>query len=171
MSKPSTQNPEIPVSAVAEQLRLAMRRQAASVSVITAVDADGRQHAITATSVTSVSMEPPSLLVCVNQWSSIFGPLTAGLPFCVNILAESQQDVAEICSHGYENESHFKVGAWKNGYDGLPYLEGAQANLFCYNDVSLCYATHTVFVGRVQQVTLHGEVAPLMYLDGGYIHP
>ena len=170
MSKSTTKRPENPEAGLAEQTRLAMRRQAATVSVVSVLDADGQRHAMTATSITSVSMAPPSLLICVNHWATVYEAMKAGLPFCINILAENQQKVADYCSRGQKSENHFKAGSWKNGYDDLPYLEGAQANVFCYNDESICYATHTVFIGRVQQVYLHGEVAPLMYLNGGYIH-
>jgi flavin reductase (DIM6/NTAB) family NADH-FMN oxidoreductase RutF len=154
---------------LAEQLRLAMRRQAASVCVVTGVDAGYQRHAITVTSITSLSMNPPALLVCINQWASIYEPLMAGQGFCVNILAADQQLIADNCSRGGRSDDQFSAGIWLSGPGGLPYLQGAQATLFCENDKSICYATHTIFIGRVHHVLLHGEVAPLIYLNGGYL--
>lgn len=162
---PIAENP----AGIAEQLRLAMRRQAASVCVVTGMDARHQRHAITVTSIASLSMDPPSLLVCINQWASIHEPLTAGQGFCVNILAAGQQSIADNCSRGGHGENPFSAGNWLTGPMELPYLQGAQATLFCENDKSICYATHTIFIGRVHHVLLHGEVAPLIYLNGGYL--
>lgn len=155
-------------AALAEQLRLAMRRHAASVSVVTCTDTRQQRHAITVTSLASLSMDPPALLVCINRWAGIHEPLLAGQPFCVNILSADQRIVADNCSRGEDTSLHFSAGRWLDDASGLPYLRDAQANLFCENDRSICYATHTIFIGRVRQVLMHGEVAPLIYLNGGY---
>lgn len=156
--------------AMAKQMRLAMRRLAASVSVVSSVDEQDRIQAMTATSVTSLTLEPPALLVCINHWAAVHGPMEAGRGFCVNILARNQQPIAENCSRGRdESRDHLSADNWQTGPDGIPYLPGAQANLFCHNDKSICYATHTIFIGRVQHVQLHGDVDPLIYLNGKYL--
>jgi flavin reductase (DIM6/NTAB) family NADH-FMN oxidoreductase RutF len=146
-----------------------MRRMAASVSIISAKDNNGRTYAMTATAVTSVSLEPPSLLICVNQQAGIYAALEQEQPFCINILNDTQRTLAEICSKGPQTRDRFAVGHWKNHASGIPYLADAQANIFCINDKSLCYASHTIFIGRVESVTLHGEVSPLIYLNGTYM--
>lgn len=150
-------------------LKQAMRRMAASVSIVSAADAGGRGYAMTATAVTSVSLEPPSLLVCVNQQAGIYGALEQGRPFCINILNGKQRALAELCSQGPQTRDRFAIGQWQNNAAGIPYLPDAQANIFCINDKSLCYASHTIFIGRVESVTMHGEVSPLIYLDGTYL--
>lgn len=154
---------------VAEQMRLAMRRLAASVSVISSIDEQDRIQAMTATSVASLTLDPPALLVCVNHWAAVHDPLTGGREFCINILARNQKTIAENCSRGRENRDHLSADSWEIGPGGTPYLKGAQANLFCHNDKSICYATHTIFIGRVQHVQLHGDVDPLVYLNGEYM--
>lgn len=151
------------------QLRQAMRRMAASVSIVSTADAAGRAYAMTATAVTSVSLEPPSLLVCVNQRAGIYTALDQGLPFCINILNDSQRALADLCSQGPQTRDRFAIGRWQKHASGIPYLADAQANIFCINDKSLCYASHTIFIGRVESVTMHGEVSPLIYLDGTYM--
>lgn len=156
-------------TSLAEQMRLAMRRLAASVSVISSIDEQDFIQAMTATSVTSLTLDPPALLVCIHQWAAVHEPLAAGQGFCINILARSQQLIAENCSRGRENRDHLNADNWKTGPGGLPYLPEAQANLFCHNDKSLCYATHTIFIGRVRHVQLHGDVDPLIYLNGKYM--
>jgi flavin reductase (DIM6/NTAB) family NADH-FMN oxidoreductase RutF len=123
---------------------------------------------MTATAVTSVSLEPPSLLVCVNHQAGIYAALEQGRPFCVNILNASQRALAELCSRGPQTRDRFAIGRWQNHLSGIPYLTDAQANIFCISDKSLCYASHTIFIGRVENLTMHGEVSPLIYLDGTY---
>lgn len=150
-------------------LKQAMRRMAASVSIVSAVDTGGRAYAMTATAVTSVSLDPPSLLVCVNQRAGIYEALEQGHRFCINILNHRQRELAELCSQGPQTRDRFAIGQWKNHASGTPYLADAQANIICINDKSLCYASHTIFIGRVESVTLHGEVSPLIYLDGTYM--
>ncbi|HEX5057520.1 MAG TPA: flavin reductase family protein [Gammaproteobacteria bacterium] len=150
-------------------LKQAMRRMAASVSVVSTADAAGRGYAMTATAITSVSLEPPSLLVCVNQQAGIYSALEQGRPFCINILNAKQRTLAELCSQGPQTRDRFGIGQWRNSASGIPYLADAQANIFCINDKSLCYASHTIFIGRVEGITMHGEVSPLIYLDGTYM--
>lgn len=150
-------------------LKQAMRRMAASVSIVSTADNGGRAYAMTATAVTSVSLDPPSLLVCVNRRAGIYEALEQGRPFCINILHEGQRALAELCSQGPQSRDRFAIGQWQNNASGIPYLADAQANIFCINDKSLCYASHTIFIGRVESVTMHGEVSPLIYLDGTYM--
>lgn len=151
-------------------MRLAMRRLAASVSVISSIDDESRIQAMTATSVVSLTLDPPALLVCVNHWAALHKPLAAGREFCVNILSRKQRIIAESCSRGRDHRDHLNPDNWQTGPGGIPYLKEAQANLFCHNDKSICYATHTIFIGRVQHVQLHGDVVdPLIYLNGKYL--
>jgi flavin reductase (DIM6/NTAB) family NADH-FMN oxidoreductase RutF len=150
-------------------LKQAMRRMAASVSIVSTTDRDGRGYAMTATAITSVSLDPPSLLVCVNERAGIYAAMEQGRPFCINILNETQRELAELCSRGPQTRDRFAVGEWAADTAGTPYLPHAQANIFCINDKSLCYASHTIFIGRVESVTTHGKVSPLIYLDGNYV--
>lgn len=150
-------------------LKRAMRRMAASVSIISSTDSNGRAFAMTATAVTSVSLDPPSLLICVNQKAGIYEALAQGRPFCINMLNDKQRAVAELCSQGPQSRDRFALGQWQTHTSGIPFLPDAQANIFCINDKSLCYASHTIFIGRVESVTMHGEVSPLIYLDGTYM--
>lgn len=169
MSANSNTSDQQKTTTVAEQMRLAMRRLAASVSVISSIDDENRIQAMTATSVVSLTLDPPALLVCVNHWAALHEPLAAGREFCVNILSRKQRVIAENCSRGRDNRDHLNPDHWQTGPDSVPYLRDAQANLFCHNDKSICYATHTIFIGRVQHVQLHGDVDPLIYLNGKYL--
>ena len=81
------------MSTTAEELRasfkLAMRRFPAAVSVITAAD-QTRRHGMTATAVTSLSLDPPSLIVCINRSTLLHDVMLLGRHFCVNVLRDDE---------------------------------------------------------------------------------
>jgi flavin reductase (DIM6/NTAB) family NADH-FMN oxidoreductase RutF len=147
--------------------RAAMRRFAATVTIITACDHE-RHHGMTATAVTSVSMEPPSLIICLNQKTLLHDIMFRARRFCVNVLHRDQVELSTAFSGGVPAEKRFELGCWVRTEDGLPYLADAQANLFCRKAAALPYGTHTVFVGQVEDVGVRDLIAPLVYQDAGY---
>ena len=92
----------------------AMRGIASTVSVISAKTDDIR-HAMTAISVVSLSVEPPSMLVCINKDASIHNILSEGSLFCINILSDKQESLSKICSESDEGESRFQDSSWGGG--------------------------------------------------------
>lgn len=152
---------------IAAQMRAGLRRFAKAVVVITAQHGDQR-YAMAATAVSELSMDPPSMLICVNRTASIHAPLAAGADFCLNILHSSQEAISAVCSGGEKGELRFQQGAWATSGGGLPYLEDAQASFMCRNDRAIDYGTHTVFIGLVDEVLTSGAVDPLVYVDGRY---
>lgn len=147
--------------------KAALRRLAKSVVILT-TRFQGQRHAMAATAVDSLSMEPPSLLACVNRSASIFAAFEAKSPFCVNILARTHEALAQRCGGQVKGEARFAEGDWRER-DSVPYLADAQACIFCTNDGDFYYGTHGVFVGRVNDVALYGEVEPLIYADARYV--
>ncbi|MET0279221.1 MAG: flavin reductase family protein [Pseudorhodoplanes sp.] len=152
---------------VGSEFRKAMRRLTSAVSVISTAD-HGARHGITVTSVTSVSMSPPSILFCVNRASRLHNPLVCAGRFCVNILHAHQIDIADAFSGKAAGEERFMVGEWASTDDELPYLIPAQANIFCETDAISSYGTHSIVIGKVREVAVRGQVAPLLYQDGNY---
>lgn len=157
--------------ALQQEFKNSMRRLAATVSIIATADEDG-WHGMTATSVTSVSMDPPSVLVCVNTTTSLHKVLHAGRRFSVNLLRASQEAQAgTFSSSKIRGVDRFAEHAWKasDEEDSLPYLVDAQSNLFCDIDQAVSYGTHTIFIGRVRAVRNGELVSPLLYADGQYL--
>lgn len=149
-------------------MRTAMRRLAASVVIVSARNGE-RRHAITISAVTSLSMEPPSLLVCVNRAASIYATLESGADFCVNLLSGAHRDLSIACSGKEKGEGRFSVGNWRDDPDAnVPFLDDAPAALICGLDGLHRYGTHGIFIGKVKTIYLHGAVDPLVYLDGNY---
>jgi flavin reductase (DIM6/NTAB) family NADH-FMN oxidoreductase RutF len=152
---------------VQEAFRQAMRRVANTVTIVTA-QSGAERHGTTATSVTSISMEPPSVLVCFNQTSRLREFLTKEDRFCVNVLHVDNLAAAQIFSSPVAGAERFNSGDWLADAAGTPYLANAQANLFCTKEKQITYGSHTLFIGRVIDVRARADVLPLLYRDGQY---
>ena len=150
-----------------EDLRQGLRRLAKGVVVITSIH-EGQRYAMAATAVNEVSMDPPSLLICVNRNASLFAPLEARAPFAINILSAGHEDVCTICAGKAKGEARFDVGRWGAFANGCPVLEDAQASFLCSFAQAMDFGTHRVAIGLVEEVRLKGELAPLIYADGGF---
>ncbi len=151
---------------VSADFRLAMRRLAATVSIVTCADEAGR-HGMTATAVTSVSLQPPTILVCINAEARLHSKVTTQKRFCVNLLKVGHVALSErFGSRRYEHD-RFAVGDWSE-LDGLPYLTDSQASLFCSTQQQVTAGSHGIFVARVDRIIIADEVEPLLYQNGGY---
>lgn len=155
-------------ASLADGLRQAMRGLASSVALLTACGRDGSRHAMTATSVTSLSLEPPAMLACVNRSASLHPVLAEGGAFGINILSAAQLPLARLCSGGARGEARFADGAWLRDASGVPYLADAQAAILCTQERRIAYGTHDILIGKVHGVFLAGHIDPLLYADGGY---
>jgi flavin reductase (DIM6/NTAB) family NADH-FMN oxidoreductase RutF len=154
-------------SQTALALREGLRRLAKAVVVITCQHG-GTRYAMTATAVSELSMEPPSLLICVNRSASLHAPLAARAGFCVNILHRDHADISALCSGKEKGEARFALGRWHADASGIPYLADAQASFLCRHEQSHEYGTHRIVIGLVEKVLIHGNVDPLVYVDGTY---
>src|SRR6516225_2080093 len=120
--------PEIPHKGA--EFRDAMRRFATTVSIISCASG-GCRYGMSATAVTSLSVDPPSLLVCVNKSTATHRALSRGGRFCINVLRSFHSHLSQAFSGKLKGEDQFSVGAWRDTEERLPYLTDAQANLFC----------------------------------------
>ncbi|MBD1551117.1 flavin reductase family protein [Pseudomonas sp. C2L12B] len=144
-----------------------MRRLAAAVSVITCAD-EQQWFGLTATAVTSLCVEPASIIVCINIASSVLPALNGSRRFCVNLLTTEQHSISSNFGGRLKGAERFSEGHWELDKGGVPYLVGAQANLFCELDNSIAYGTHLIVIGLVTQVHCAEAVAPLIYQNGSY---
>jgi flavin reductase (DIM6/NTAB) family NADH-FMN oxidoreductase RutF len=149
-------------------LRNAMRRLASGVAIISAQGPDGPMG-LAATSITSLSLDPPSMLVCINKSASLHAHLSVGCRLCVNLLSANQRDVAAAFGGAVARELRFTVGTWEPDGHGVFRLDEAQANISCAVDELINYGTHTIVIAKVDGVRIMGEVGPLIYQDGRYL--
>jgi len=145
-----------------------MRRLASAVGVLTAKGPDG-PVGMAATSITSLTMEPPAILVCVNRSASIHACLSEDERFFVNLLSRHQREISSAFGSSAKREERFAGGHWKEDKSGLLWLEDAQANLTCRVAKRVPYGTHTIVIGEVEDVRVADTVAPLIYQDGAYL--
>ncbi|WP_305095984.1 flavin reductase family protein [Croceibacterium aestuarii] len=160
-----TDSPQ-PEADLLESFRAAMRHVAATVYAVT-TGSVGERHGILATAVSSLSFEPPSLLVCINRAASLHEPLACAETFCVNVLGMANRDVADafVSSRG---EERFVVGEWAEMH-GVPVLQSAQSSFVCRTAHRHEFGTHTIFIGELLACHHRADARPLTYYDRRYI--
>ena len=151
---------------IQDNFRLAMRRYIYSVSIMSNKDNADNPNAITVSSVTSISMDPPSLLICINKSSRIHNSIELESKFCINLLNNKQEDLSNICSDEDMYDQRFKDKNWN--LKNIPFLKNAQANIFCKVDKLTPYHTHTIVIGLVEDANYADEISTLTYVDGEY---
>ena len=147
--------------------KAAMRRFAVSVSIVTVSEGQS-PSGMTATAVSSVSIDPPSVLVCVNRAARLHAQMQRGSAFCLNILSNEQASLSSAFGGRLSAQERFSLGEWLLSPGHPPALSDAQANVFCTVDALFEYGTHTIFIGRVAEVRLNGRCRPLIYAEGRY---
>ena len=151
---------------IQDNFKKAMRSYVYSVSIMSNIDDNKNLNAITVSSVTSVSIDPPSLLVCINKTAGIHDSIVKDSKFCINLLKKSQQDISNLCSSFQEEENRFKNDQWDR--TDIPFLKNAQANIFCKVDEIISYHTHSIVVAKVTESKYSNEIDTLIYVDGSY---
>lgn len=150
-------------------LKGAMRRLPSGVAIVTALGPGKAPVGMAATSITSLTMDPPAVLVCVNQSASIHAHLSPGCPISINLLSRHQREVSAAFGGAVAREARFGVGSWTADTHGLPILDEAQANLSCTVESMAPYGTHSIVIARVEAVRLSDAVDPLIFQDGAYL--
>ncbi len=146
-------------------LRDAFGAFATGVTVVTGVDENGGRVGLTANSFTSVSLDPPLLLVCPARGASALPALQASRRFAVNVLTLDQQAVADRFTK--RDIDRFAGDAWHD-WHGVPVLDAAMANFVCELHALLDGGDHAILVGRVVALHTRPDTEPLLYLRGRY---
>ena len=134
---------------------------------ILAAEKGEEKHAMTVSSVFSVSLEPMSMMVSVNQQAGIHDVLRVNDKFSLNLLASNQIEIAEICSGSEEGQVRFEHNDWE--MEEIPYLKNAQSNLFCSCKKIIPLYSHSLVIGEVDKIFHSGNMNPLIYQDGKYV--
>lgn len=158
------------VEDLAQGFRQGMRCLASGVCIVSGVSKQGERSAMTASSVTSVSSEPPSLLVCVNQSARMDFVLSDSESFAINVLSSEQQVISELCATPDKAEERFDQGAWlKDEETGLYYLDDSPAVFICQKQQVIEHGTHSIFIGDISKVLVsESETKALVYSAGAY---
>jgi flavin reductase (DIM6/NTAB) family NADH-FMN oxidoreductase RutF len=146
-----------------------MRCLAGAVSVVT-VGREGRRTGFTATSVSSFSADPPSMLVCLNRDSSSWPVLADHGCFCINLLASGQSHVADRFAgrDGVKGTARYEGARWHTMSTGALALDGALASIDCVLEEAIERHSHAILIGRVAGVHVSAGADPLLYWHGAY---
>ncbi len=153
----------------AEQFKQGMRCLAAGVTIVTTMH-DGVRGGLTATAVTSLSADPPQVLVCVNRTANAHDLIHRGSLLCVNVLCHGHKGLAARFAgqNGVFGEDRFDIGNWVTRRTGAPVLADALASFDCVVTERVQASTHTIFIGRVVDVRTRPKARPLVYASGTY---
>jgi len=159
-------------SATDDAVRQFHRRFATGVTVVTTA-VDGTPHGLVVNALSSVSLEPPLVLVCISQTSRTYPRLFDAELFAVNVLAHDQADVAALFARSGADK--FAGVSWSAGRYGPPILDGVAAAVELEVVTRMPAYTHTIFVGRAL-ATVVTDAPPLIYhhgqfFDGAHLEP
>ena len=168
-------NSEGPVDSLAQASREAfvnaMRGAVTGVNVVTTDGLAGR-FGLTVSAFTSVSAEPPMVLVCINRRSPACAAIRENRRFCVNVLSTTQRSLADsFAGHPTDGLPYdFDAGRWDEAIAGAPALEGAVANFACALHTAATSGSHAIFIGRALAVN-DAPGQPLLYTNRSYGQP
>lgn len=149
----------------AARLRTLLGRFATGVTVLTVKDAHGRPRGMTASAVASASLDPPLVLVCVDQRAELHPLLESRVPFVLNVLAADQETLSR--RFAADESDRFSGVAFHANAAGLPLLDGAVAHVECDWYGMFPSGDHTAFLGLVTGGAV-SEQRPLLHHRGGY---
>ncbi len=152
-----------------ERFRDALARFATGVAVVTA-PAPAGPHGITVNAFTSLSLDPPLVLICIERDESSHRVLEGAGVFAVNILAAGQEDLSRFFSSPTrpEGPDAFRGLAHRPGANGAPLLDGCLGYLECRITGQYPGGDHTIFVALVESAEVVPERRPLVYYNRGY---
>jgi flavin reductase (DIM6/NTAB) family NADH-FMN oxidoreductase RutF len=152
----------------AEQLRSAMRAWTSGVTVVTAVW-QGERHGMTVSSFTSISIEPPQIVVSLQTASRTHDAVVGAGAFGVTILAAGQQHISErFADHGVSMDDRLEGLETETMETGAPLIKGGLAYLDCRVVHSIPAGNNTLFIAQVVAVRGDDHDAPLVYHDRRY---
>ncbi|MEE8110894.1 MAG: flavin reductase family protein [bacterium] len=154
------------MSVSGDDLRRAMGLFATGVTVVTVLDDEGTPKGFTVNSLTSVSLDPPLVLVCVDLSADVYPCFRRDRAFAVNILSEDQEKISRTFASKIEEK--FEEVSCRPGKLGPPLLDGCIGHLECRIIQDYPGGDHTIFVGQVEASESAGDGNPLLFYGGKY---
>ncbi len=147
------------------ELRNAFGKFPTGVTVVTTVESNGTPRGFTANSFTSVSLDPPLLLVCISNFAASLPVFLEGRGFAVNVLAQTQKQTSGLFAT--QRADKFEITPWHFGQLGTPLIDDAVAWFECNVENHIEAGDHVVLIGRVMNFD-HQDDPALGYVSGGY---
>ena len=154
---------------IKEEFRLALRELVYPVCVVSTYNDETKEnHAITVSSVTSLSFEPPSILVCINKYSSIHSSLKKDSNFNISFLSSSQTEISNLCGTDKLSDKRFDNDFW-DFKNNIGFIKNSQSVISCTIKEITSHGSHSVFFGDVVEVIKNSNTKPLLYGKGEYL--
>jgi flavin reductase (DIM6/NTAB) family NADH-FMN oxidoreductase RutF/pimeloyl-ACP methyl ester carboxylesterase len=150
------------------EFRRALGSFLTGVTIVTTIGAEGEPRGFTANSFTSVSLEPPLVLVCIAKKALGHQAFSTSRGFAINILSEDQKAASGIFASKAPDK--FASVAWQPGQTGNPVIDGSVAVFDCDMEQLVDAGDHSILIGRVHDFT-HNGAQPLGYCRGAYVTP
>jgi flavin reductase ActVB len=144
----------------------AMARFATGVTIVTTADGGGRWWGFTASSFSSLSIDPPLILVCLARDAHCHPVFTSEPTFRVNVLGPEHVELA--ARFGTAGADKFSGGEFRRGADGLPILDDALVSMRCATSNLADGGDHTILIAHVDEVRLRRDGAPAVHVDRCY---
>lgn len=156
-------------TASAEQFREAMRLTASGVTVVTTAGPAG-QAGLTVSSLSSLSMSPPSVVICVHKDSQAIDTLLQNGVFAANVLGQGQEHIANTFAGLIPElrDNRFAVTAWSTLVSDAPILLEALCAFDCKVAQTFTFGTHIIVIGEITALTT-SDCAPLVFSDRKYM--
>jgi flavin reductase (DIM6/NTAB) family NADH-FMN oxidoreductase RutF len=148
-----------------KELRRLMGHFATGVTIITTKGADGTPYGLTANAFTSLSLDPPLCIVCVDRRAESFAHFYDSKVFTVNILTRAQEELSNRFAKSGGDK--FTGVATVPGHHGAPLIAGALAHMECVITDTLEGGDHVIHVGRIEHCDV-AEGDPLLFYQGRY---
>ena len=163
---PAPPPPEYRTGSDSRTLRDALGCFATGVTVVTCLDADGDPVGLTANSFTSVSLDPPLLLVCIAKQAASASAMVGASHFAVNVLQTGQQPAS--IRFATRHEDRFGLNDWSPGEYGAPVLEKSLGVFECETHGVHDGGDHHMLIGQVVKARFDASLDPLLYFRGSY---
>ena len=152
----------------ADSYRRIIGQFATGVTVVTSA-VDGWLHGMTANAITSISLDPLLLLLCVDKQAHAHDQIVRGGRFVVNILTVEQEEVSRIfAAHTEPEEGRLQGASYQMRPSGVPVLDGCLAYVECAVVEQLAGGDHTIFIAEVLEGETLSEAPPLLFYQGRY---
>lgn len=147
-----------------DAFRAVLGRFASGVTIVTVLGANGRDYGMTVSAFSSVSLEPPLVMVCIGEEASLKPMIAEATHYGVSILASDQEPLSRrFAAHG----ERFDGIGFTRGENGMALIDGALAFMECRIVARHRAGDHTIVVGEVEAASVE-DARPLLYYRGGY---
>lgn len=143
-----------------------MRFMPSPLAIVSALAPDNREPVgMAVTAYVPISMDPPSMQVCINRSASGHDPIVKAGLLCINILGLEGDDILQTFAHPERRADRFMHAGWVTR-NGIPLLLEARAAVICRTVITHRFGTHSLIIGEVEEVLSNPASPPAVWLEG-----